>query len=173
MSEREPVEVKNLDRYGSAPLEWSQARDALTRATGPAITFFLGTVRPDGTPDAAGVGAVWHEGDLYVVSGPRMRKARNLGSNPRCTISVRLDGIDLVMEGTAARTVDPALLEPVAARYRGAGWPAQVQGDALTAPFCAPSAGPPPWHLFRFRFHIVTGVATAQPGGATRWRFEG
>ncbi len=171
MSEREPVEVTNLDRYGSAPLEWSRAREALLGAAGPAATFFLGTCRPDGTPDAAGVGAMWYEGDLYLTSGPGMRKARNLASNPRCTISVRLEGIDLVLAGTAARTVDPALLEPVAAQYRAAGWPAQVQGDALTAPFSAPSAGPPPWHLYRFRFHTVTGVAGAGPLGATRWRF--
>lgn len=172
MSDREPLEVKNLDRYGSAALEWSRARDGLVRATGSADTFFLGTCRPDGTPDAAGVGATWHQGDLYVTSGPRMRKARNLASNPRCTISVRLEGIDLVLEGVAARTVDPALLAAVAARYRASGWPAQVKGDALIAPYSAPSAGPPPWHLYRFRFHAVTGVATAEPYGATRWRFE-
>ena len=42
----------------------------------------------------------------------------------------------------------------------------------FAAPFSAPSAGPPPWHLHRFRFHTVFGVATAEPYGATRWRFE-
>ena len=171
MSEREPLDVKNLDRYGSPPLEWSRAHDALAQATGPAATFFLGTCGPDGTPHAAGLGAMWYEGDLYFISGASMRKAKNLAINPHCTISVRLQGIDLVLSGTAARTVDPAVLEPVAARYREAGWPAQVEGEALVAPFCAPSAGPPPWHLYRFRFHTVTGVATAEPTGATRWRF--
>lgn len=173
MSEREPVEVRNLDRYGSAPLEWCRARDALARTSGPEVTHFLGTCGPRGVPHAAGVGAMWHEGDLYVVSGPRTRKSRNLASNPACTVSVRLEGIDLVMEGTAARILDPAVLEPVAARYRAAGWPAQVQGDALVAPYSAPSAGPPPWNLYRFTYHTVFGVASAEPGGATRWRFAG
>jgi hypothetical protein len=56
--------------------------------------------------------------------------------------------------------------------YSGAGWPAEVEGDAFTAPFSAPSAGPPPWHLYRLRFHTVFGVATAEPFGATRWRFD-
>ena len=171
MTEREPLEAENLDRYGSAALDWSRARDALAHATGPAATFFVGTCRPDGTPDAAGVGAMWHEGDIYFISGPGMRKARNLASNPRCTISVRLQGIDLVLAGTAARTTERAVLEALATRYREAGWPARVEGDALTAPFCAPSAGPPPWHLYRCRVHTVTGVATAEPTGATRWRF--
>jgi len=43
---------------------------------------------------------------------------------------------------------------------------------ALTAPYSAPSAGPAPWHLYRLRFHTVYGVATAEPYGATRWRFS-
>ena len=52
------------------------------------------------------------------------------------------------------------------------GWPAEVDGDAFTAPFSAPSAGPPPWHLYRFTFDTAFGVATAEPYGATRWRFD-
>jgi len=52
------------------------------------------------------------------------------------------------------------------------GWPVQVEGDAFTALYSAPSAGPPPWHLYRFTFHTAVGNATAEPHGATRWRFE-
>ena len=48
----------------------------------------------------------------------------------------------------------------------------QVEGDAFTAPYSAPSAGPPPWHLYRCTFHTAIGNATAEPHGATRWRFE-
>lgn len=114
---------------------------------------------------------MWFQGDLYFTSGPAARKARNLAVNPACTISARLPDIDLVLEGTAVRTVDPQVLEPVAARYRADGWPAQVEGDALVAPYSAPSAGLPPWYLYRFTFHTVFGVATAEPFGATRWRF--
>ena len=47
----------------------------------------------------------------------------------------------------------------------------EVEGDTFTAPYSAPSAGPPPWHLFRLTAHTVFGVATAEPWGATRWRF--
>jgi hypothetical protein len=174
MTDREPIETTNLDRYGSAALPWSRPHDVLAVGSqGPSRTFFLGTVRPDGTPHAAGIGAVWHDGDLYFTSGPGARKARNLAADPACTISVRLEGIDLVFEGEAARVVDPITLEAVAAIYRDGGWPAQVDGDAFTAPFNAPSAGPPPWHLYRFAFHTAFGVATAEPYGATRWRFEG
>lgn len=173
MEERKPATVKNLDRYGSAALGWSRALDALQRGSGPDVTYFLGTCGESGVPHAAGVGALWYGGDLCFTSGPGARKARNLAVNQACTISARLEGIDLVLEGTAARTVDPGILGPVAALYRAGGWPAQVEGDALVAPYCAPSAGPPPWHLYRFRFHTVFGVATAEPFGATRWRFAG
>jgi hypothetical protein len=67
---------------------------------------------------------------------------------------------------------DPSTLEQLAAHYREGGWPAEVDGDAFTAPFSAPSAGPPPWYLYRFTLHTAIGVATAEPNGATRWRFR-
>jgi hypothetical protein len=172
MTERTPIEVTNLDRYGSAELLWSRPRDLLAASpTQPNITFFLGTTRPDGRPHAAGIGALWLAGDLYFTSGPEARKARNLAANPACTISVRLEGIDLVLEGEASRVVDQPTLELAARLYSAGGWPAEVADDALTAPFSAPSAGPPPWQLYRFRFHTAFGVATAEPHGATRWRF--
>jgi Pyridoxamine 5'-phosphate oxidase len=173
MTDRTPVEVTNLDRYGSPALPWSRPHDLLAAIPPqPNITFFLGTVRPDGHPHAAGIGALWHDGDLYIVSGPETRKARNLAANPACTISVRLEGIDLVLEGEATRVTDRPMLEEIARLYREAGWPAEVEGDAFTAPYSAPSAGPPPWQLYRFTFHTAFGVTTAEPHGATRWRFE-
>ncbi|SEL97414.1 pyridoxamine 5'-phosphate oxidase family protein [Streptacidiphilus jiangxiensis] len=173
MAGRDPVEVTNLDRYGNPPLLWSRVDEALAAATpSPSVTCFLGTVRPDGRPSAAGVGAVWLNGDLYFTSSPKARKARNLAENPACTLSMRLEGVDVVAEGQAAQVTDGPTLEEVAAVYRGAGWPAEVTGEAFTAPFNAPSAGPPPWQLYRMRVGTVFGVATVEPYGATRWRFE-
>ena len=166
------MQTKNLDIYGSAPIPWSRACDALAASRGPGVTFFLGTVRPDATPHAAGIGAVWADGTLWFVTGPRTRKARNLAANPACTISCRLPGIDVVLEGRAERVTDADTLERLANEYREGGWPAEVDGDAFTAPYSAPSAGPPPWHLYRFTFRTAFGVATAEPHGASRWRFD-
>jgi hypothetical protein len=172
MPDRGPVEAKNLDRYGFPALPWERPRDALVAgATGPHITWFLGTIRPEGLPHSAGIGALWSDGELYFTSGPAARKTRNLAANPACTLSVRLEGIDLVFEGEATRVTDTETLERLAGLYRDQGWPAEVEGDAFTAPYSAPSAGPPPWHLFRMEFRTVFGVATAEPYGATRWRF--
>ena len=173
MPNREPTETTNLDTiYGSETMPWSRPRDLLAagafRAAG---SFFLGTVRPDGRPHAAAIGAGWYDGDLYFQCGPMTRKARNVAANPACTISASLPGIDLVVEGEARRIVDAPTLEALAAVYREGGWPVEVDGDAFTAPYSAPSAGPPPWHLFRVTAHTVFGVATAEPYGATRWRF--
>jgi hypothetical protein len=173
MTDRTPAEITNLDRYGYPAMLWSRPRDLLAASPAQsAIAFFLGTVRPDGRPHAAGIGALWLDGDLYFTSGPETRKARNLAANPACTISCKLEGIDLVLEGDAIRVTDGPTLEKAAGLYRAGGWPAQVEGDAFTAPFSAPSAGPPPWQLYRFTFHTVFGVATAEPYGATRWRFS-
>ena len=171
MAQREPTEVRNLDRYGSPALPWSRARDVLAT---PSQTdrYFLGTVGPDGRPHSAGVGALWFDGGLYVVSGPGTRKSRNLAANPVGTVSAALRGIDLVLEGEATRVTDRPTLERLAGLYRAQGWPAEVEGDAFTAPYSAPSAGPPPWHLYRFTFHTAFGVASEEPSGATRWRFD-
>jgi hypothetical protein len=136
MPEREPADFTNLDRYGNAPLPWSRVRDLLAGSVpGPEVVMFLCTIRPDGRPHTAGIGALWHDGDLYFTSNIDTRKSRDLAANPACTIAMRLPGIDLVFDGEAARTTDPALLKAVTALFREGGWPAQVEGDATTAPF--------------------------------------
>jgi hypothetical protein len=164
-----PIDAKNIDSYGLDAMPWSRAHDQLAKG---AESYFLGTSRPDGRPHAAIVGAMWHAGDFYFTSSPRSRKARNLAEHSACTLSARFDGIDIVLEGEATRVTEPATLETVAGLFRDHGWPAEVEGDAFTAPYNAPSAGPPPWQLYRFTFHTVFGAATAEPYGATRWRFE-
>jgi hypothetical protein len=172
VTDREPVETTNQDRYGGEPLQWSRAREQLMVEPDPGVPWFLGTGRPDGSPHSAGVGCVWFDGDLYFTSNPDTRKARNIAADPACTISVRLAGIDLVLEGAAVVVTDTPTLEQVAELFRSGGWPAEVAEGAFTAPFSAPSAGPPPWQLYRFTFRTVFGVATAEPYGATRWRFK-
>ncbi|GAB3872671.1 hypothetical protein GCM10029964_011480 [Kibdelosporangium lantanae] len=73
--------------------------------------------------------------------------------------------------GEAHRVTDTATLDRVAGVFREGGWPAAVDGDALTAPYSAPSAGPAPWQLYRLTLHTAFGVAGVEPHGATRWDF--
>jgi hypothetical protein len=62
----------------------------------------------------------------------------------------------------------------MAEQWNANGWPARVDdsGMALTADFSAPSAGPPPWTVFRLVARRATSVLTVDPGGATRWEFD-
>jgi hypothetical protein len=166
------METKNLDIYGHEPIPWDRAREALFASRGSEVTFFLGTVRPDGTPHSAGVGALWVDDTLWIVSGPQTRKSRNLAANPACTLSARLPGIDVVLEGRADRVTDADTLERIAAAYREAGWPALVVVVGFWGRYRGRSAGPPPWHLYRFTAHTGFCVAGEEPHGATRWRFD-
>ena len=166
------MDQTNLDIYGHAPLPWSRAEKQLESASGPAVTHFLSTVRPDGRPHVAGIGAIWVDGKFYFVSGARTRKSRNLAENAACAIAVKLADIDLVIEGYATKVTDQSTLERLAERYNAEGWPAVVEGGAFTAPYSAPSAGPAPWDLYEFAPTTAFGVATAEPHGATRWQFD-
>ncbi|MFF0545071.1 pyridoxamine 5'-phosphate oxidase family protein [Nocardia thailandica] len=164
------VETTNLDIYGNAPLEWSRARAALHGFVAqPQQSVFLGTVGPDGRPHTTGVGAVWLDDGVYVVSGLKTRKSRNLAANPACTVAFALADLDVVVDGTAAVVRDGETLERVARYYRDNGWPVEARDGAFTAPYSAPSAGPAPWHLYFITPESVVGVATAEPYGATRW----
>ena len=166
------MDQKNLaDLYKLDPIPWSRALEALESAEAQKQTPFLATTRPDGRPHVAGVGAIWDNGKIYVVSGPTTRKSRNLARNPNCAVSMSLTGIDLVIEGKAARVTDDATLQRLAKRYGEQGWPAKVKDGAFTYEYSAPSAGPPPWHLYEVTPRTVFGVLSAEPGGATRWRF--
>jgi len=162
---------KNLDIYGAKPLPWSRALKQL--GSSAAGTYWLATTKPDGRPHVAAVGALWVDGKVYFVSGTRTRKSRNLVANSSCAVSVSLTGIDVVIEGTAIRVTDRPTLLRLAKRYADQGWPASVSGDALTAEYSAPSAGPPPWNLYVVKPSTAFGVASSDPPGATRWRFEG
>ena len=166
------MDQTNLDVYGHEPLPWSRATELLEAETGMDVTHFLATVRPDGRPHVAGIGALWLDDRFYFTTGAKTQKGRNLAGQPDCVISVKLPGLDLVVEGTARKVTDEPTLQRLAQRYDAQGWPATVKDGAFSAPYSAPSAGPPPWDLYEFTPQKAFGVATAEPHGATRWRFD-
>jgi pyridoxine/pyridoxamine 5'-phosphate oxidase len=104
----EPVPVTELSAFSSpnaTPTEWSQARDELAGAE----VYWLSTVRPDGRPHVTPLLAIWLEGALYFCTGPDERKAKNLSANCHCVLTTgrsTLDGLDLVIEGTAEGVSD-------------------------------------------------------------------
>ena len=76
-----------------------------------------------------------------------------------------------MVEGSADRVTDPETVAARAADWAAGGWPAapDESGIALTAEFSAPSAGRPPWHVYRIEPSVMTALGTVEPGGATRW----
>lgn len=168
-----PRETKNLDIYGSPPLEWQRVVDALDHirdipVADAASHYWIATVRPDGRPHVMGVGLVWDAGTFYLVSGPKTQKSKNLAHDPRCTVSVAAPGIDIVAEGTATIIRDDAELERIAELF--SDWGPQARDGAFWHEFSAPSAGPPPWDVYEITPTTVYAVANDEPHGATRWR---
>ena len=166
------MKVKNLDIYGDPTLEWARALRGLEDTSDPRRTCWLATTDPDGRTHLAGIGGLWVDNKMYFTSGPRARKSRNVEAEPRVAISVSTGDMDVVIEGRASRVTDEAVVADLAERYRAQGWPAEADGSVITAEYSAPSAGPAPWNLYVLEPEAVYGVATAEPYGATRWRFS-
>jgi hypothetical protein len=107
---------------------------------------------------------------LYFTAGPGTRKAKNIGENPHCVISVATHPFDLVMEGDAVKVSDESKLQHIADLYAAEGWAPTVRDGGLFAEFSAPAAGPPPWHVYEVAPETVFALGTAEPWGATRFR---
>jgi hypothetical protein len=176
------MEATNLaDLYHLPLVEWTSVvrrlDDGVPQAPGDGgpdrHTCWLATINPDGSPHVTGIGAMWVDGAFWFETGETTRKGANLARDPRCTLSLATHEFDLVVDGEARKVTDQPTVAAMAARWAAEGWPARVDssGEALTADFSAPSAGPPPWHVYRLAPHTATAVATVAPGGATRWRF--
>jgi hypothetical protein len=175
------MDATNLaDLYGLPTVEWEQVTARLDAgipqapgAGGPGRhTCWLTTINADGSPHVTGIGALWADGAFWFETGETTRKGRNLARDPRCVLSIATDQFDIVVDGDGCRVTDTTTIAAMARRWVAEGWPARVDegGHALTAAYSAPSAGPPPWYVYRIDARTVTALKTEEPGGATRWR---
>jgi hypothetical protein len=176
------METKNLATLYDLPaMDWADVQtrlgQGLTQAPGTGgpdrHTCWLATIDPSGSPHVTGIGALWVDDSFWFVTGEPSRKGRNLARDPRCTLSVSTREFDLVVEGAATLVKDPPSVAQLADAYAAQGWPCRVDtsGTALTADYSAPSAGPPPWSVYRLDLAAATALQTVEPGGATRWTF--
>ena len=160
------------------PVDWSAISGTLDAGSAPAPdahnarTTWLTTVNEDGSPHVTAVGAVWLDGAFWFQTGTT-RKRRNVERDPRCSLAVSIRDADVVVEGDATLVTDPQTVARVAKAWAEGGWPVEPDesGSGITAPFNAPSQGPPPWHVFRIEPRSATVALGTEPGGLTRFTF--
>jgi uncharacterized pyridoxamine 5'-phosphate oxidase family protein len=128
MAEQEPsTDLSSFSSAGAVPTSWAEARGDLAEAE----VYWLATVRPDGRPHVTSLLAIWRSGALYFCTGATERKAKNLGQNAHCVLTTgcnNLDGLDIVVEGEAAKVTDAFELRQVADTYES------KYGSHFTAP---------------------------------------
>lgn len=101
----------------AAATSWDTAREVIESAK----TFWLATVRPDGRPHATTIGGIWLDDAFHFTTGPAEQKAVNLDRGNAHVVVVTgangWDGLDVVIEGEAARVTDPTRLARLAAAF--------------------------------------------------------
>jgi len=139
---------------GKGLLPWSWAQDRLVKAR----VYWLSTVRPSGSPHCMPVWAVWHDDSLIFSTGSQSQKARNLATNPLCTIGLGEGDEAVVVEGKAELVNDEKL------------WPLFAESYKAKYGFDMSGMKSEPGYVFRpiKAFGLTTGLADS----ATRWTFE-
>jgi hypothetical protein len=174
------MEIINLGKAdGLPPVDWAAIVAELDAGSTPrpdapnARTTWLATVNEDGSPHVTAVGALWADGAFWFQTGAGTRKGRNVARDPRCSVAVSIRDADVVIEGDAALVTERGIVARIAKAWADLGWPAEPDesGPGITAPFNAPSQGPPPWNVYRIEPRSATVVSSAEPGGLTRFRF--
>jgi hypothetical protein len=164
---------------GLPPVDWTRIVQELDAGSKPAPdgmnsrTTWLTTINEDGSPHVTPVGAMWLDGTFWFQTGAGTRKARNVARDPRCTVAVSVRDADIVFDGEATRVTGPDAIRRVAEAWADNGWPVEPDpsGTGITAPFNAPTQGPPPWHVYRIEPRAAVVALAAEPGGLTRFRF--
>ncbi|MGW3241976.1 pyridoxamine 5'-phosphate oxidase family protein [Streptomyces sp. NPDC001070] len=136
MAEEKEPEPELDSRYSSAdaaPTTWHDARGQLAGAE----IYWLTTVRPDGRPHVTPLIGVWLDDALHFCTGADERKAKNLAHNRRVVLTTGNnalgEGLDVVLEGQAARVRSDNQLRRIAAAYEakyGSAWHFDV-GDQV------------------------------------------
>lgn len=107
------------------PTGWRAAAGALDAAQ----LYWLTTVRGDGRPHVTPLVGVWVDDAFVFCTGPAEQKARNLQTSAAVVVTTGTNtwnaGLDVVVEGTAARVTGRDRLTALADAYRakyGGDW---------------------------------------------------
>lgn len=118
----------------AAVTEWTET----LRAIESAELFWLCTVRADGRPHVTPLVAVWLDDALHFCTGAGEQKNVNLGTNPHVVLTTGAnswdEGLDVVVEGDAARVTDTARLRRLAEAWT-TKWDGRWQFEAAGGSF--------------------------------------
>ena len=92
---------------GAGLLPWSWAVERLTASH----DYWIATIDRDGAPAVMPVWGGWIDDAVWFSSGPRSRRVRNLGRDPRCTITTDNPLEPVVIEGTAVPVTERSAVE--------------------------------------------------------------
>ena len=147
--ERVPARAKSLVGEGTPTTAWEDARRRLSEPE-PGRSNWIATVRSDGRPHLMPVLAFWLEDAFHMVIGEGTQKARNLAADrdARSGRRVRRYPRSTSPPRAAAGRSDPAAVARITELLKANGWPLEVDGVEVTGP-SAPSAGPPPYRIYR------------------------
>lgn len=88
--------------YATEPdgmLAWDTVHEAIAAAS----VYWIGTVRPDGSPHMHSIWGGFVNDALFIEGGETTRWARNLSSDPRVSFGVESDGLHINGRGRAVR----------------------------------------------------------------------
>jgi nitroimidazol reductase NimA-like FMN-containing flavoprotein (pyridoxamine 5'-phosphate oxidase superfamily) len=88
---------------------WARGQSTLEEAE----IYWVSSVRPDGRPHVTPLLGIWLNGAMYFCAGDHERKAKKLELNQDCILTTgcnSLDGLDVVVEGKAAKVSEKAEL---------------------------------------------------------------
>ncbi len=84
-------------------LPWSHVEERLSGAK----NYWVGTVHPEGRPQATPVWGVWLNGTLYIEGSRETRRARNMLHNPAVVVHLESGDDVIILEGTAHEIPNP------------------------------------------------------------------
>lgn len=144
-------------------LSWPAVESRLSSAT----SYWLATTRPDGRPHVVPRWGVWLDGRFWYDGSPTTVHARNLATNPACSLNLENGTEAVIVEGDSLPTRAPA--DDLGARLSAAFAKYHALGYNPAAEAWADEAGgglrvlTPRRALAWFSF----------PGDATRFHFDG
>jgi general stress protein 26 len=152
--------------------DWAQTVQSIENAD----IFWITTVRADGRPHVVPLVAVWFGAAAYFCTGAGEQKALNLSHNHHVVLTTGVnqwrDGLDIVIEGEAARVTDAeqlAILAQLWSTKWDGRWQYQVGHECFHHP---DDDGDPPHvvQVFSVRPHKIFAFAKGN-FGQTRYQF--